>query len=761
MNRNSARTTLISYEEILNLDGAPEGPPPVGSLNMAMLQPHQAEAVHKFGTRSGILAHQMGLGKTRTGLTILASRFIAGTAKTPGIYVGKLACIDSLRAEVVKLRQHGLFLRLALFNQTSWENLRCAHVVFITYESLAASHSRWQSGKRSRVGEECERWLWSQTHPLVVLDEAHEIANASTRRSKACHALIAEQRLAMTGSPIVNRLDDLRNLARFLGTLHEPLDAYFLARSREDMQRSVATAPRATLHTYYMRSRFHHREEAEMHARLLQNLATKLNLQKSHVPLEFDDEEAPLVGDGPPAHRPSNTSVFTAITYARQACLVPALVEPGLVNQRWATTHSTKLNMLAHYLKQHRGDRVVIMTFFRSAIPYIVKRLTMEGIKDVLRIDGTMKMNERERVLDTWRHRCAGPRGATQVLIATTGSSGVSLNMDGADRMALPDASFSPARREQFKHRVMRMTTEHDVVATEMILDGTIEACMDVLCNEKKGLATSVMRGKIRLNSETVQKFILRPLETQDNTLGRDYYDEERGCWYNVESGEQRSIEQQAAIAEDKRKFQPMFAIDDAEIEAMQAEMLPPSPEPQEAPQPTAIKKRKVVREVPPVPGTEPEEQEQSKGQEPPPEPQPPKEPEEPEEKVDVSQRRRSLAELVNYDVDAKGYLRANVKAGTRPVYIKFSASKEHSVPRAVDGAAFSMVFLNFADKEDFLQVVRTVLARDVEVKTKEDFKKLCREALPKEKVKGVYLERSKSLLAFTPKDLFVADAEK
>src|SRR5690606_3623166 len=59
--------------------------------------------------------------------------------------------------------------------------------------------------------------LFSLSFLRIILDEAHTIKNRRSKTSRACYALAADHRWVLTGTPIVNRLEDLFSLVRFLG----------------------------------------------------------------------------------------------------------------------------------------------------------------------------------------------------------------------------------------------------------------------------------------------------------------------------------------------------------------------------------------------------------------------------------------------------------------------------------------------------------------------------------------------------------------
>ncbi|KAJ3048592.1 DNA helicase rad5 [Rhizophlyctis rosea] len=182
----------------------------------------------------GILADEMGLGKTIQILSLIhtnrrkqnslsASQLLLSpsdpNADPPPTHSILIVCplnvIGQWRNEIERCFDPGLVSVEFYYGNERTKGDRnlfrrrdAATVVLTTYGTLASEYGDGSSGKESP--------LFGVTWFRVVLDEAHYIKERSTRTSKACCALLAEKRWAVTGTPIVNSLEDLYSLIHFL-----------------------------------------------------------------------------------------------------------------------------------------------------------------------------------------------------------------------------------------------------------------------------------------------------------------------------------------------------------------------------------------------------------------------------------------------------------------------------------------------------------------------------------------------------------------
>lgn len=172
--------------------------------------------------RGGILADDMGLGKT---ISLLSLIHTAAAESTNGsqctLIVAPTTLLSQWESEVQKVSASsnacGCLVYYRSYNGSS-KNGQSAlsqfvhhanfpiKVVLTTYGMVSSEHKSKQSGG-----------LFSVKFDRIVLDEAHNIKNRNTQAAKSCFDLKASRRWALTGTPVVNRLEDLYSLIRYIG----------------------------------------------------------------------------------------------------------------------------------------------------------------------------------------------------------------------------------------------------------------------------------------------------------------------------------------------------------------------------------------------------------------------------------------------------------------------------------------------------------------------------------------------------------------
>eukprot|EP00010_Vexillifera_abyssalis_P009336 CAMPEP_0201546324 /NCGR_PEP_ID=MMETSP0173_2-20130828/2634_1 /ASSEMBLY_ACC=CAM_ASM_000268 /TAXON_ID=218659 /ORGANISM="Vexillifera sp., Strain DIVA3 564/2" /LENGTH=954 /DNA_ID=CAMNT_0047954953 /DNA_START=468 /DNA_END=3329 /DNA_ORIENTATION=- len=184
--------------------------------------------------RGGILADEMGMGKTIEMLALIATNLppvCRRSTKTPvrnlapfaTLVVCPLSVLDQWRAEIER-HTHQNALSVYLYHGSSRRKdprfLSTHHIVLTTFSTLAIECPQKKGGKQQAQKKITARPLLEVNWFRVILDEGHTIKDRNTRTARAAFMLRAERRWCVSGTPIQNKLDDLFSLLHFLRVEH-------------------------------------------------------------------------------------------------------------------------------------------------------------------------------------------------------------------------------------------------------------------------------------------------------------------------------------------------------------------------------------------------------------------------------------------------------------------------------------------------------------------------------------------------------------
>jgi len=437
----------------------PEGLP-------AYLRPYQARGVAWLGRMCDLGAHplladEMGLGKTVQVLTLLATR----PGNGPSLIVCPASVIPVWAAEFARF-QPG-----------------------VTTAVLTADHD-FARDKAPRV------WISSYTQlrrhaslladnrfAYVVLDEAQAIKNPDSKTTQACLAIQADNRIAITGTPLENRPTDLWTLFRFLmpGLLGK----------RAAFERMVARDAAAAL------VRVRRQVSPFILRRLKRDVASDIPEKVESIlpcPLTAEQrrlyaglaEGSGLSGDLGGLLRKDATSVLTLLMRLRQVCCDPGLLPD---NGDAPHAHSSKVTMLAAKLAEAaaNGSKAVVFSQFVSLLDR-AKAALAEQLPGVPLFELTGETKDRAAPVESFR-TTKGPA----VFLASLKAGGTGITLNTAEYVFLLDPWWNPAVEAQAVDRVHRIGQRNSVLIYRMIAPGTVEERIEALKQEKRELFSKVV----------------------------------------------------------------------------------------------------------------------------------------------------------------------------------------------------------------------------------------------------------------------------
>jgi hypothetical protein len=336
-----------------------------------------------------------------------------------------------------------------------------------------------------------KRLLGEAEWRVVVLDEAQQVKNPLTRGAQAARALRARHRIALTGTPIENRLDELWSILHFLNPgLLDSRSAYRRRYSTPIEKHGDAGATerlRQITQPFILRR---HKSDPtvlpDLPPRQESNEYCTLTVEQAALYQATIDAMLGQVRGAAGIERRGH--VLALLTRLKQVCNHPAqaLGRPGVMVGR-----SGKLDRLTEMLAEaiDEGDSALVFTQYAVMGRMLSEHLTRGLEVERLYLDGSTPLAERERVVDGFQADGDEPR----VLVMSLKAGGLGLNLTNASHVFHFDRWWNPAVEDQASDRAHRIGQTRVVQVHRMICAGTIEERIDELIEAKRGLATSIV----------------------------------------------------------------------------------------------------------------------------------------------------------------------------------------------------------------------------------------------------------------------------
>lgn len=402
-----------------------------------------------------ILADDMGLGKTLQTIAVM---------EAGALVVVPTSLMSNWRQEIEKFRPD---LSVGIYHGP----LRQLPKKDIVITSYAIA--------RLDIDDLCKR-TWS----MVVIDEAQYIKNPESQTTQAIYKLNAGFRVALSGTPIENRLEDLWSEMHFanpglLGPRQEFRDLYERPVARGEL--GYLQQLRSLTSPFVLR-------------RLKSDVAKDLpSRNEIIVKATMSDEQrafyeatfARAVSDVDQGLEDGKSVVelLEVLLRVRQACCAPSLI-PGVTLEDSAKLDCIE-GMLTSALGQ--GHRVLLFSQWTKFLDLIEARIDKHAWR-YLRIDGATR--DRQHIVDTFQK---SPEPL--VLLMSLKAGGVGLNLTAADHVIIADPWWNPAAEDQAADRAHRIGQTKPVFIHKIIADDTIEEKIIALQQRKRELALSVLQG--------------------------------------------------------------------------------------------------------------------------------------------------------------------------------------------------------------------------------------------------------------------------
>ncbi len=470
-------TTLTNNQAI--------SPLPIPTSFQGQLRPYQARGVAwlAFLERWGLgacLADDMGLGKTIQMIAFLLHLKEQDALLQPTLLVCPTSVLGNWEREVKKF---GPSLKVLMYHGDKRPKGKAFAQAVQGHDLVITSYALIHRDVKSLQGVS-----WQG----VVLDEAQNVKNPEAKQSQSVRQLEASFRIALTGTPVENRLSELWSILDFLNPGYLGPRQFFQRRFAMPIERYGDAASLQTLRSlvgsFILRRLKTDRE-------IIQDLPEKqemtvfcgLSAEQAALYQRVVEESLAEIESAQGLQR--RGMILALLVKLKQICNHPAqyLKQTKLGPQH----HSGKLQRLEEMLEValSEGDRALIFTQFaewgKLLKPYLEQQLSRE----TLFLYGSTSKKQREEMIDRFQHDPQGP----PVMILSLKAGGVGLNLTRANHVFHFDRWWNPAVENQATDRVFRIGQTRNVQVHKFVCTGTLEEKIHEMIESKKHLAEQVV----------------------------------------------------------------------------------------------------------------------------------------------------------------------------------------------------------------------------------------------------------------------------
>ena len=445
------------------------------------------------------LADDMGLGKTIQVISLLLAQRGGAGRKFPSLLVLPASLLSNWKSE---LQRFAPSLAVVCLHPSEMERGELERIAADPETCLAGADAVLTTyGMLQR-----QAWLRTPSWNLIVLDEAQAIKNPGTQQSKAVKSLKGRARIALTGTPVENRLSDLWSLFDFIcpgllgsatrfkqfiaalesreppsyAPLRSLVQPYILRRLKTDRSVISDLPDKVEMAAWCGLSKV----QARLYGQAVKELATALKEQQEGMK--------------------RRGLILSSLMRFKQICNHP---DQALGDGDFAAERSGKFARLRELAEEiaARQEKLLVFTQFREMTTPLAAFLAQVFGRPGLVLHGGTAVAERKKLVDRFQQE-----GGPPFFVLSLKAGGTGLNLTAASHVIHFDRWWNPAVENQATDRAFRIGQKKNVVVHKFVCKGTVEEKIDALIAAKADLATELLEGAEALLTEMNDEALLR-----------------------------------------------------------------------------------------------------------------------------------------------------------------------------------------------------------------------------------------------------------
>ena len=500
-------------EELINNLTDNKGVEPITDIEglKGTLRPYQARGVGWLSflekwSLGACLADDMGLGKTLELIAFVLNLYNQKKLNKPALVVCPTSVLNNWEREVKKFAptlstviHHGDNRKKG---KTFVKEVKEKNLVITSYSLV------------HRDLKTLQQVDWEG----IVLDEAQNIKNPSAKQSQAVRDIPAGFRIALTGTPVENRLSELWSILDFLNPGFLGTKTFFQKRFALPIEkygdRQSLNILRSLVRPFILR-------RLKTDTNIIQDLPEKqemnifcgLTTEQADIYQQLVDESLTAIEDAEGIQR--HGLVLTLLMRLKQLCNHPELTDSK--NQKVTKLdpnfghRSGKLMRLSEMLEVvvEEDDRALIFTQFAQWGKLLKLYLETTLKTEVLFLYGATKRAQRQEIIDRFQNDPNGPK----IFILSLKAGGTGLNLTRANHVFHVDRWWNPAVENQATDRAFRIGQKRNVQVHKFVTSGTLEEKINDIIESKKDLAEQTVdageQWLTRMDSDRLRSLLL------------------------------------------------------------------------------------------------------------------------------------------------------------------------------------------------------------------------------------------------------------
>ena len=407
----------------------------------------------------GLLADEMGLGKTLQIISALSDCGRHLLKQTLVVAPGSL--LENWRRELAKFAPHLRVIKHQGARRTgNYKDLVSYDVVVASYDTVGSDLSLIKMIE------------WD----VVILDEAQNIRNPDAQRTKNMKSIPRRASIAMTGTPMENRLTDLWSIIDFVAHGYLGTAGEFSVRYSDSVDGASDVEPMVS--PLMLRRRV---------AEVAKDLPERIDIPEAIELSDMEADEYERIRQEI-FQKHGKAASLVALASLRQFCAHPAIIA-GANGFAESFSKFSRLEEILHEIAE-AGEKTIVFTSYTAMADMIARHVQIQMGMFAATLDGRLPIDDRQPLIDRFS-AAEGPA----VLVLNPKAGGAGLNITAATHVIHYNLEWNPALEDQASARAHRRGQTRPVTVRRLFCVDTVEDVVNDRVQSKRVIADAAIVG--------------------------------------------------------------------------------------------------------------------------------------------------------------------------------------------------------------------------------------------------------------------------